>query len=443
MFCRFSRTTAIVLVSSVALCTLQRQVIAAEARPAAVRAAVSLHDVFDPGFARYVDYGLLLKAYAGMNPELLTDVGLQLAEGERILLRPHKAFPADAILNLAVKAAVEKKDKGTLDRLAKVAEKRDSAALKSQVAAAQKLGGQSRAIDPALLVSLDEMTPAQFLVYQELVRELRRARILGDRETMERLAKQATAATALPDKKRDYLAKAASDGLAAMPKEQVANPVTSTLDKLLAQSRAVRRPRPGPSFRPARPPFGGQQTIGRRPHTGPPVVTRPKPNYQPANVQPTTGYVSNPGYTPQPNPQPVNGYQATTGYVSNPGYSSGGTPLSITINGSFQSSNTGYPNGGGGGGQDAGYQANSGDSGSPTVATATDSSATNSSGTDSSTTDSSATNNSVTDTSSGTDNGGGQMASTDGGSDQSGTDQDNGTPDASQDGGTDQSDAGQ
>jgi hypothetical protein len=235
-FCRFSLTIAIVLAAGVLGSLLQRQAVAAEAREAVVNAPSNLADIVDPAFERYADYGLLLKAYSGMNPELLTDAGLQLAEGERILLRPHKAFPADAILSLAVKAAAEKKDKAALDRLAKVAEKRDSAALKSQIAAAQKLGGQSRAIDPALMVSVDEITPEQFLVFQELVRELRRARTLGDRATVEKLAEEAKTAT-LPEKKRDYLVKSTSDCLAAMPKERVADPVVGSLDKLVATSR--------------------------------------------------------------------------------------------------------------------------------------------------------------------------------------------------------------
>lgn len=162
-----------------------------------------------------------------MDAVLLADAGMQLAEGERILLRPHKTFPADDILGLAVKVAAEKKDKATLDRLAKIAEKRENAALKDQVAAAQKLAGsQSRAIDSALIVSLDEITPEQFLVYQELVRELQRARILGDREAIEKLEKAIKDVTWLPAKQHDHLLKVVSESLAAMPKASVADPMT-------------------------------------------------------------------------------------------------------------------------------------------------------------------------------------------------------------------------
>jgi hypothetical protein len=317
---------------------LATQAVAAEVI-VAVNAAATSGDIRDPAFDRYVDYGLLLQAYSTMNAEMLTDVGLQLAEGERVLLRHHKTFPADAILGLAVKAAVEKKDKAALDRLAKAAEKSNSAALKSQVAAAQKLGGQSRAVNTALLVSLDEMTPEQFLVYRELVRGLQRARFTGDRAAAESLA-QVVKQADLPEAKRNSLAKLVDECLAAVPKERAADPITSALDKLLAQTR--RTPQPRNTTR-----IGGQPWQGHR------FVSHPV-HSNPQRMRPVTSTHSNPVYNRNPayNPTPVYNQPAVTsgvvygqgqGVASSPGTSS---PLTITINGSFQGNNTvGQPSG--------------------------------------------------------------------------------------------------
>src|SRR4051794_9036967 len=44
----------------------------------------------DAAFDQYVDIQLMAHAVDALDAELLTDVGLQLAEGERILLRPHQ-----------------------------------------------------------------------------------------------------------------------------------------------------------------------------------------------------------------------------------------------------------------------------------------------------------------------------------------------------------------
>jgi len=257
-FCRLSWTTSIVLVSALTASSILQvrtaagedgvRVLATTSVPARERpestargmqevVSASPLDVRDLAFKKYVDYDLLMQAYARMDAALLADAGMQLAEGERILLRSHKRFPADAIFGLAVKAAVEKKDKATLDRLAKIADKRDSTALKTQIVAAQKLGSQSRAIDSALLVSLDEVTPGQFLIYRDMVRELQRARILGDRKAVEQLEKAIKEMTALPEKKREYLLNVISESLAAMPKDCAKDPMVSALGKLVADSR--------------------------------------------------------------------------------------------------------------------------------------------------------------------------------------------------------------
>src|SRR5438874_12815553 len=65
------------------------------AQPTGGAPAVLSGDVHDPAFDRYVDLDLATRAWQQADAALLADIGLQLAEGERVLMRPHKAVHAD------------------------------------------------------------------------------------------------------------------------------------------------------------------------------------------------------------------------------------------------------------------------------------------------------------------------------------------------------------
>src|SRR5437764_15129181 len=72
----------------------------------------------DPAYDRFVDLDQLSTAWEQKDPELLTDIALQLLEGERVLLRPNKYITADQVFNLAIKVAADTKDTPALKRLA-------------------------------------------------------------------------------------------------------------------------------------------------------------------------------------------------------------------------------------------------------------------------------------------------------------------------------------
>ena len=48
-------------------------------------------------------------------PRDSTDVGLQLLEGERVLLRPHRKLPGAKVLELAARVATDRHDQPTLE----------------------------------------------------------------------------------------------------------------------------------------------------------------------------------------------------------------------------------------------------------------------------------------------------------------------------------------
>jgi len=189
----------------------------------------------DEAFDKYVDLAILGKAWATMDPVLMTDVGLQLAEGERVLLRPHKSVTAAKVLDEALKLAVEKKDMATLDRLAKAADRGGNKELGGKVAAARLLGTASRSVHPALSIALDDITPAGLIKFQAVRDALQAARLKSDRTTLGELEKELAADKVIPVKQREFLTKQLEDAKKAMP--AAPDPQTELLNKLGAGSR--------------------------------------------------------------------------------------------------------------------------------------------------------------------------------------------------------------
>jgi len=196
-------------------------------------------DLSDPAFDAYVDPALLGRAWADHDPALLADAGLQLAEGERVLMRTHKSgIDAEALLELAVKVAADKHDKATLDRLAKAAERQDRKALAGRVAAALKLAGQARSLDPALMISVEDVTPEDFVLFQQNLHDIQDARIAGDRKGLDGVER------GLPDLKDrlpaaqiETLKKLASEARSALPADDA--PLEAKSDKLLTALRLL------------------------------------------------------------------------------------------------------------------------------------------------------------------------------------------------------------
>lgn len=194
----------------------------------------------DEAFDRYVDLAVLGRAWDEMNPALLTDVGLQLAEGERVLLRPHKAVTAAKVLDEALKAAVEKKDTATLDRLAKAADRTGNKEFAGRIAAAKLLGTASRASHPALTIAIDEISLEGLAKFQAVREAIQVAKLKSDRTALSDLEKSLATEKAIPAKQREYLLKQIEDSKKAMPAATDAQ--SELLNKLGAGSRGGYNP---------------------------------------------------------------------------------------------------------------------------------------------------------------------------------------------------------
>lgn len=99
----------------------------------------------DRAFDKYVDSDFIAQAWNRLDADALTDVALQLAEGERILLRSHKVGSAADVLRLASRIATTRGNKETLASITTAAKALKVEDVHAQVAAASKLGGASRA----------------------------------------------------------------------------------------------------------------------------------------------------------------------------------------------------------------------------------------------------------------------------------------------------------
>jgi len=193
--------------------------------------------VADPAFDRYVDLGLLGRAWSDMDPALLTDLGLQLAEGERVLMRPHKGITADQLLSVAARVAAEKRDEATLARLAKAADALGKTALAEQVGSARKLASASRAVDPAATVSIDGTSVEAFTTYKDLMTRITAAKLANDAKALDRIAKTAVRADGLTEEQRQHVVKAAAEAKEALPKDAAPDAAVSALKRLAAASR--------------------------------------------------------------------------------------------------------------------------------------------------------------------------------------------------------------
>jgi len=158
----------------------------------------------DPAFEHLVDMQFLQTATNSGNASQLADVALQFAEAERVLLRSHHDVTAEQLIKLAAKLAVGK-DKTTMDRLVKAAKLQKNEKLVAELEAMAKLNGESRAINPAEMVSVLDTTPEAFAAYHNLLMQLDTAKRLGDREVLKMLEKMLQLTHGLSKQQIEYI----------------------------------------------------------------------------------------------------------------------------------------------------------------------------------------------------------------------------------------------
>lgn len=192
-------------------------------------------DMLDPAYSRYVDLRSIGEALLDGDAAGLTDAALALAEGERVLLRPHNSLTVAEVASAATRLAAEQKDAESLKRLSALAEQRGDKELLASIKTAEKLAAGSRMPAPEMTISVDEVTPEQFAQIRALVGDAKLARTLGsarsiDSWTPERLGN-------LPGPLQGQMQKLIADTREALPEQGATDSQLTALEKLAAAAR--------------------------------------------------------------------------------------------------------------------------------------------------------------------------------------------------------------
>ncbi len=189
----------------------------------------------DKPFDRFVDVLLLGEAWDYHDAEWITDMGLQIAEGERVLMRPHKVLESAKLLEVAAHIAGDQKDKPTLDRLAKVAQVRRDERLSSAVEAARKVAAEAPAdVHHRLGDSVEDLSPRALTMHQAAIRKIRALRLAGDREKLDSFDKHLDTVDTLHEGQQGHLDHEIAKARKNAVKDDSLGRTIEVLDKLAA-----------------------------------------------------------------------------------------------------------------------------------------------------------------------------------------------------------------
>ncbi|WP_406694615.1 hypothetical protein V5E97_26470 [Singulisphaera sp. Ch08] len=202
---------------------------------AAALGASSLPEFQDPAFSRFVDLTLLRQAIERNDASQAADIALQLADGERVLLRENKILSAALALRLAASIAVDTNDRATLQRLVKAAKSVGDEALASQVETVAKLGMATRDEGQDLKLSLRTTTPDQLAFLQSVLRQADVSRRSSDLEVLGKLELFVKGLTDLPEEQKTFLTSRIAKAKQEVPESS--DKLGQALRKLNASSR--------------------------------------------------------------------------------------------------------------------------------------------------------------------------------------------------------------
>jgi hypothetical protein len=200
----------------------------------------------DAAFDRYVDLDDLAEAWDDLDARALTDIGLQLAEGERVLMRSHKSISADKVLTAAARIAAEKRDTQTLQRLGRAAEMQKREQLGVLVKGGLAAAGRSRASVPGMTVQVDQVDLGDLASLRAALDQITTAKLSGDADVLALLARDARTMPRLTAVQRKLVLKAATDAQAAL-KDNKNDDITGVLNRLSGHSRGIAPPEKKPS----------------------------------------------------------------------------------------------------------------------------------------------------------------------------------------------------
>lgn len=239
---RFSTLSAMTAVACLLTGSVSGRLIAGDSAGPAVLESPSRmlpvsESLEDAAFDIYVSPLHIGQAWDTSDAGLMTDVALQLAEGERILFRPRRGITAKQAFDVAVRIATERQDMTTLERIGRYAAMAKDAELTSSITAAQKLASASRDTTHRLMVDPGKIDPEAFGLMHDCLGQIRMAKIAGDVRSLDLIEKEYL--PYVPECCRDGMTKCLGE---ARHTVEGAKPLPAALSERLNRLAAISRP---------------------------------------------------------------------------------------------------------------------------------------------------------------------------------------------------------
>jgi hypothetical protein len=142
----------------------------------------------DPPYDRYIDVRLLARALQEEDSERMTDLALQLVEGERVLQRPHKHLAAKALFNAALRVAILNSEKKQLSRLTQCAEASGNKDLLGLLQLTRDLQPGNGVETDSLRLPVSKTTAVTFAQCGTVLHQLRTIARFGDKVALRQVA---------------------------------------------------------------------------------------------------------------------------------------------------------------------------------------------------------------------------------------------------------------
>jgi hypothetical protein len=192
----------------------------------------------DPAFDYYVDLVLVGTAWVELDAVLITDLSLQFMEGERVLLRSHRAIDSADLMQIAIRLATVKGDAESLARLEKAVERSDNKELATELAEAKKQIADAEGEESAWNVPVATTSAAEFARYKGVLQDIEAAIVVRDLETLETLKDELQQMMDLPAPHRQKLDRKIEQALTVFSKvDQRVSRAAKVLDKLAHSTR--------------------------------------------------------------------------------------------------------------------------------------------------------------------------------------------------------------
>jgi len=189
-------------------------------------------DLHDRPYDRFVDLLVLGEAWDYHDAAWLADVGFQLIDGERVLLRPHKALDSGKVLLLAIHIAADRKDRATLARVSKFLETHKDERLSAALREARRIAAEAPTEADRLGETLEDITPHTLGIHQAAIRKIRALRLAGDSKQLDDFDKHLDRIPELHAGQQDHLDKEVAWARAHMAKDNSLRASIEVLDRL-------------------------------------------------------------------------------------------------------------------------------------------------------------------------------------------------------------------